>query len=89
MKDLANKINSIRLLKLRCCYVLGRMGTSGRFVYGRECGSSLFKTSKCYDGMYSKIKEDDVVSGRHLGPLHLQLQLRTPLSETPLGTTLQ
>jgi len=39
--------------------------------------------------MYSKIKDDDLVSGRHLGPLHLQLQLRTPLSETPLGTTLQ
>jgi hypothetical protein len=70
--DLSNKINSIRRLKLRCCYVLGRMG---QVVFGRGCGSTLFKTSKCRDGMYSKIKEDDLVSGRHLGPLHLQLQL--------------
>ena len=43
IKDLANKINSIRRLKLRCCYVLRKMGTSGKLPLGENVGVRYLK----------------------------------------------
>jgi hypothetical protein len=57
MKDLSNEMNSIRRLKLRCCFVLGRMSSNGRLSLGEDVGIHYLKLQSAVMACTAKSKK--------------------------------